>query len=243
MIRVDLGRAEGRQEPGELALLVALHPEGVVRAAEGREQLEASPLAGVTVVVDPFHVVRLANDALSRCRRRVQQETLGHRGRRDDPLYRIRRLLLLGAERVDERGWARIHAALDASDRNAEVRDCWVAKEKVRDVYLTDDADLAAELLDDAIAWCTEAEAGPELRRLAKTLRRWRTEILAHHTTGASNGPVEAANLLIKQVKRSGRGFRNFDNYRLRILLADGMRRCQASPVTSIRTRRPRFVA
>jgi len=159
------------------------------------------------------------------------------------PLYGVRRLLLLGAERVDERGWARIHAALDAGDPHDEVRDCWVAKEKVRDVYLTDDPNLAAELLDDAIAWCTAAESGPELRRLAKTLRRWRAEILAHHTTGASNGPVEAANLLIKQVKRSGRGFRNFGNYRLRILLADGMRRCQTSSVTSIRTRRPRFVA
>ena len=72
-------------------------------------------------------------------------------------------------------------------------------------------------------------------------LRRWRTQILAHHRTGASNGPVEAANLLIKQVKRSGRGFRNFDNYRLRILLAGGHRRRETHPVTSIRTRRPRF--
>lgn len=41
-----------------------------------------------------------------------------------------------------------------------------------------------------------------ELRRVAKALRRWRTQILNHHTTGASNGPVEAANLLIKQVRR-----------------------------------------
>ncbi|HUR22564.1 MAG TPA: transposase [Acidimicrobiales bacterium] len=35
-----------------------------------------SPLAGVAIVVDPFHVVRLASDALTRCRHRVQQETL-----------------------------------------------------------------------------------------------------------------------------------------------------------------------
>jgi transposase len=53
-------------------------------------------------------------------------------------------------------------------------------------VYSTDDPDIATERLDDAIAWCTAAEAGPELRRLAKTLRRWRTEIIAHHSTGAS---------------------------------------------------------
>jgi len=50
-------------------------------------------------------------------------------------------------------------------------------------------------------------------------------------------------NLLIKQVKRAGRGFRSFGNYRLRILLAGGRRRCETQSVTSIRTRRPRFVA
>jgi len=64
-------------------------------------------------------------------------------------------------------------------------------QEKVRDVYLTDDPTEAAVALDDAIAWCSAQEAGPEQRRLATTLRRWRTQILAHHTTGASNGPVE----------------------------------------------------
>lgn len=77
-----------------------------------------------------------------------------------------------------------------------------MGKEKVRDVYLTDDEDVAAERLDEAISWCAAAESGPELRRLLKVLRRWRNEILAHHRTGASNGPVEAVNLLIKQVKR-----------------------------------------
>jgi hypothetical protein len=202
-----------------------------------------SPLAEVQIVVDPFHVVRLANMALTRARQRVQQETLEHRGWKGDPLYDVRKLLLLGAERVDEAGWARIHAALDAGDPDDVVRDCWVAKEKVRDVYLTDDPQLAAERLDDAIAWCAAAESGPELRRLAKLLRRWRAQILAHHDTGASNGPVEAANLTIKQVKRSGRGFRNFNNYRLRILLAGGAPQRDTQPVTSIRTRRPRFVA
>jgi transposase len=202
-----------------------------------------SPLAEVTVVVDPFHVVRLANQAVTRCRQRVQQAQLAHRGWKGDPVFGIRKLLLCGAERIDEAGWARLHAALDAGDPDDEVRDCWVAKEKVRDVYLTDDEDAAAELLDDAIEWCSAAESGPELRRLAKMLRRWRAEILAHHRTGASNGPTEAANLLIKQVKRSGRGFRNLSNYRLRILLAGGMPRRETPTVTSIRTRRPRLVA
>ncbi|MCY4631389.1 MAG: transposase, partial [bacterium] len=45
-------------------------------------------------VADPFGVIRLANDAVDETRRRVQNDTLGHRGRKGDPLYRVRRLLL-----------------------------------------------------------------------------------------------------------------------------------------------------
>ena len=54
-----------------------------------------------TQVADPFHVVRLANNRLDEVRRRVQNETVGHRGRKDDPLYRIRKLLTLAQERLD----------------------------------------------------------------------------------------------------------------------------------------------
>ena len=45
---------------------------------------------------------------------------------------------------------------------------------------------------------------GPELHRLAKTMSKWRTEILAHHRSGASNGPTEAVNLLIKEGAEGG---------------------------------------
>ncbi len=57
---------------------------------------------------------------------------------------------------------------------------------------------------------------------MARTLRRWRSQILAWHSTGASNGPTEGLNSIIKKVKRVGAGFRSFANYRLRILLAVG---------------------
>ncbi len=84
---------------------------------------------------------------------------------------------------------------------------------------------------------------GSRVASAGEALRRWREHLLNRHSTGASNGPVEAANLLIKQVKRSGRGFRYLAKYRLRILLAGGtnpMRETQQ--VTSIRPRRPRLV-
>ena len=200
-----------------------------------------SPLRDVTVVVDPFHIVRLGNEAVTKCRQRVQQESLGRRGWKEDPLYRIRRLLLLGAERMDERGWERLHEALKLGDPFDEVSDAWSAKEKTRSVYLTDHPDEATDRLEEAIAWCS-ASTVPEVKRLGKTLRRWRSEILAHHRTGASNGPTEAVNLTIKAVKRRGRGFRNFSNYRPRLLLAAGVT-WHTHQTTRIRGRHPRLIA
>ena len=56
----------------------------------GFKTAAADQVADAVAVMDPFHVVRLAGDALDRCRRRTQQQLHGHRGRKDDPLYRAR---------------------------------------------------------------------------------------------------------------------------------------------------------
>lgn len=172
-------------------------------------------------VADPFHVVRAANRCLDKVRRRVQNETLGHRGRKHDPLYRIRKLLLKGSERLDQRGSDRMLLGLRIGDPTDEVLGAWLAKESVRDIYLTNDPANAAVLIDKAIVGCLRDEVN-EIRALGRTLHRWRSEILAHHDTGASNGPTEGLNLLVKKVKRCGHGFKRFQHYRLRVLLHTG---------------------
>jgi len=83
----------------------------------------------------------------------------------------------------------------------------------------------------------------PECRRLARTVRRWQDQILAYFTTdGVTNARSEAANLLIKKVKRTGHGFRNFTNYRIRLLLHTGVT-WHTPAATRIRGRSPRLVA
>ncbi len=141
-------------------------------------------------VADPFHVVRVANRCMDTVRRRVQNEQLGHRGRKRDPLFKIRKILLAGSERVTGGGVDRMLLGLRAGDPNDELLGAWLAKESVRDVFLTDDPAEAALLLDKTIAGC-KADVVPEIRSLGDTLARWRSEILAHHATGASNGPTE----------------------------------------------------
>jgi transposase len=182
-----------------------------------------APLGHARVVVDHFHAIRLANTVLDQVRRRTQQATLGHRGRRRDPLYRIRKLLLTAAEQLTGRGRARLRAGLAAGDPGGEVAAAWQGKELLRAVYAAGDLADARAALDRFYRWSDGVEVA-ELSRLARTVRAWEAEILAFHSTqGCSNGPTEAVNLLIKKVKRVGHGFRNFTNYRLRLLLHCGV--------------------
>ena len=89
-------------------------------------------LAHARRVADPFHVVRVGNRCVDKVRRRVQNETLGHRGRKRDPLYRIRKLLLTGTERLDQRGRNRVLLGLRVGDPHDEVLGAWLAKESVQ---------------------------------------------------------------------------------------------------------------
>ena len=176
-------------------------------------------LPDATQVADPFHVIKHANSKLDECRRRVQNDTLGHRGRRDDPLYRGRRLFTKGHERLDDKGNAKLLSLLEAGDPRGEVRMTWHTKETLRGLYDIDDPDLAAGYLDELTDNMADQSMPVEVRSLAGTLRRWRAQILAWHTAQVTNGPAETMNNLIKRIKRVGFGFRHFTHYRIRVLL------------------------
>lgn len=178
-------------------------------------------LSHVIRVADPFHVIKLANKALDDVRRRVQIEQTGHRGRKGDPLYRIRKLLLRATERLDPQAAQQRDAQLALGDPDGEVSVAYLAKERIRDFY-TLATNEARELIDTIISECAKRSMPPELQRLAKTLRNWKDEITNWLDAKVSNGPTEALNNLIKRVKRSGYGFRNFTSYRIRILLYAG---------------------
>lgn len=179
-------------------------------------------LPHATQVADPFHLVKLANSKLDECRRRVQNETVGHRGRKDDPLYRARRLLTKAHERLDERGKTKLLGLLTAGDPHGEVRTAWHAKEVVRSIYEITDAELAGEFVDQLGVDLQDETCPPEVRSLGRTIVRWRDQIVAWHHAMVSNGPTEAVNNLIKRIKRVGFGFRRFDHYRVRVLLYAG---------------------
>jgi transposase len=235
--RVVAGWLEGRdQEWTEAVRVVALDPFRGYANGHGR------PAGTPAVVVDHFHAVRLADAAVDDVRRRVQNLTPGHRGRRGDPLCGIRRLLPVGQERLDAAGRARVLAGSDAGDPDGEVGAAlWGRGAAPRGLGRPCGPREARRRLVAFHQWCADAEV-PELTRLATTIPRWEAEVLAYHTTGPSDGPTEAVNLPVEKIRRIGHGFSNFDNYRLRLLLRCGVK-WQTPPVARIRGRRPCLVA
>jgi transposase len=208
----------------------------------GYERALRGGLPEATVVLDAFHAVRLAQAAIDDVRRRVQQETLGHRGRRGDPLHGIRRVLLRGAENLTVTAYTRLLAGLDAGDPNGQVGAAYIAGQELRHVYAAPDLDRARRRLQRFYWACADTDV-PELHRLGRTIAAWQDQLLAYFTTGGvSNGPTEAVNLLVKRIKRVGFGFRNFANYRLRLLLHCGIT-WHTHRTTRIRGRSPRSMA
>ena len=86
----------------------------------GIKTATSEELPDAVAVMDPFHAVRLGGDALDQCRRRVQQATCGHRGRKGDPLYAARRTLHTGSDLLTDKQRQRL-TALFADDEHVEV--------------------------------------------------------------------------------------------------------------------------
>lgn len=136
-------------------------------------------------------------------RRRVQNETTGHRGRKDDPLFKSRRLLLQGVEHLENKQLNKLRELLDAGDPEGAVTVAWHAYQDLRMIYhvkLTEGSTYFLAMLEK-YSDCPI----PEIKRLCKTLKNWKEEICAYFKTdGASNGPTEAINGVIETGIRFG---------------------------------------
>jgi transposase len=190
----------------------------------GFKTATSEELPDAVAVMDPFHVVRLAGEALDSCRRRVQQQTCGHRGRSGDPLYSARRTLHTGADLLTDKQHTRL-AGLFACDAHVQVEATWRIYQRMISAYR--DTDRAAGLrtmssLIDALSSPVPAEL-TELITLGRTLKRRAADVLAYFTRpGTSNGPTEAINGRLEHLRGSALGFRNLTNYIARSLLETG---------------------
>ena len=195
---------------------VAIDPAAVYASAIRTPGL----LPNATVVVDHFHLVKLANDALTKVRRRVTWDLRDRRGRALDPEWANRRRLLRARERLSDKSFAKMWDQITTEDPSAQILSAWIAKEELRTLLSTvrcgGDTHLTRHRLHRFLAWCIDSQI-PELLTLAATVDTWWPEINAFVATGITNARTEGYNRLVKQVKRVGCGFRNRHNSARRI--------------------------
>jgi transposase len=187
-------------------------------AAYRRAVRDALPNA--VLVVDHFHLVRLANAAVTAVRQRVTWDNRDRRGRKIDAEWTNRRRLLTGRERLSDKRFAAMwNACLDA-DSSGQILTAWIAKEELRALLATAKRgghrhDITHQLWR-FYTWCANANI-PEITRLAQTIEDWWPETETFCRTGITNAKTEGTNRLIKDVGRRACGFRNPDNQRRRV--------------------------
>lgn len=189
-------------------------------------------LPDATTVMDPFHVVHLAGEALDRCRQRTQQQLHGHRGRRGDPLYGARRTLRTGADLLTARQKARLDG-LFSDDAHVEVEVTWAVYQRMVGAYRHPERRQGRRLMQQLIASLATGvpAALSELATLGRTLKKRAADVLAYFDQpGSSNGPTEAINGRLEHLRGSALGFRNLTNYIARCLLEAGGFRPQLHP-------------
>ena len=117
---------------------------------------------------------------------------------------------------------ARLGKAFVADERHVEVELAWQCAQLLRSAYKATNLKEGRKIAEQVLTSFPTCPI-PEIKRLGKTLKRWREAFLAYFDTSrANNGGTEAINGLIELHRRVARGFRNRDNYRLRMLLIGG---------------------
>ena len=198
----------------------------------GFKTAAAKEVPDAVAVMDPFHVVRLAGDALDKCRRRVQLAIHGHRGHAGDPLYKSRRTLHTGTDLLTDRQIDRLRV-LFADDAHVEVEATWGVYQRMIAAYRHEDRHHGRELMIKLIESITSGvpTSLAEVITLGRTLKKRANDVLAYFDRpGTSNGPTEAINGRLEHLRGSALGFRNLTNYIARSLLKTGGFRPQLHP-------------
>jgi Transposase and inactivated derivatives len=224
-----LGQVDGRTSAAVQAWLAARTPEFraavevvVIDPHAGYAAAVRQALPDAAIAVDHFHLIMLANKAVTAVRQRVTRDLLGRRGRKIDPAWANRRLLLRGRERLSQAALARMWNGCVDHDPSGQILSAWIAKEELRALCAVAARGGHRHDIRDRLwrfyRWCADADIA-ELTTLAETIETWWPAIEVFLTTGLTNARTEGTNRLIKQVKRAACGFRNRDNYRRRVRL------------------------
>ena len=132
-------------------------------------------------------------------------------------------VLLKRFERLTDLQQQRLFDALDGEDRDGEVAAAYLAYQEALVVFNRSGTVGLRSALGELFRRLAHGSV-PELMTLGRTLDRWLPEIIAYFETGTTNAATEGCNRKVKQVKRVACGFRNHENYVLRIAIHAGQK-------------------
>jgi transposase len=167
------------------------------------------------IVIDHFHVIKELNRSLDEMRKIIQ--TGGRRGYRRIPKY----LLLKGREHLSEEDKTRLKNIFNEYKRYPILKDLYFIKEKIRDMYKSKTREDAEHILENLLLILEkETFRKGTIERLFNMLSEFKEYILNFFLSRLTNAFIEGCHQKIKTVKRMSYGFRNFDNYVLKLRLA-----------------------
>jgi transposase len=180
--------AERTEEFRNAVQVVVIDPHAGYTAAVRAALPEAQ------IAVDHFHLIMLANKQVTAVRQRVTRDLLGRRGRKVDPAWANRRLLLRGPERLSPPALTRMWNGCVDNDPTGQILSAWIAKEELRALCATaarggHPGEIRTRLWD-FYRWCADADI-PELITLAETIETWWPAIEVFLTTGLTNARTE----------------------------------------------------
>ncbi|EFK10625.1 transposase [delta proteobacterium NaphS2] len=179
-------------------------------------QAARNKLPRAKVVVDRFHVMKQLNTRLTHLRTTYQKQC--------DPeiqkmLKGSRWIVVRNRSELSKKQSEHLDQILDVCP---QLRTLYLLKEEFRTTFEKIKCrERAARFLN---AWCLKAERTGDkfLAKFIKTFRNWKEEILNYFIERITNGFVEGTNNALRATIRTAYGYRNFDNFRLRILAEFG---------------------
>ena len=179
----------------------------------GYRDIARSFFPNAKLVIDRFHVVRYATNALDEVRRRIQKHLLPETRKY---FKRSRRLLLSHQNKLSAEDRMVLNRMLGFSEDLARA---YALKEAFYTMMDAKSSEAASLLLKKWLNADSILKI-PEFKACSRMLRNWKPYILNMFDVPYSNGFTEGCNNAIKTLKRVAFGFRNFQHFRTRILLA-----------------------
>ena len=102
--------------------------------------------------------------------------------------------------------------------QDKEIKEAYLLKESFYDVLDASSKEEARQALDKWL-WVAKESGLKEFKASIRAYENWKEEILNAFSTGITNGQTEGFNNKIKVIKRVSYGYRNFENFKSRILM------------------------